>query len=75
MGGQSSTTHTQQSQTAPWEAAKPLLQGVLGQLSAGYTGFTAGALNTLQAGNPYAGQIGGYAPPLLSAAAQAMEEE
>jgi hypothetical protein len=43
----------QQSQTAPWEAAQPMLQGILGQLSTGLnnTGLTAaetGALNTLQ---------------------------
>jgi hypothetical protein len=75
MGGQSSSTQTQQSQTAPWEAAQPMLQSILGQLSNGLnsTGLTAaetGALNTLQSnaakGNPYAGQIGEYAQSLLS---------
>ena len=75
MGGQSSSTQTQQSQTAPWQAAQPMLQGILGQIGTGLnnTGLTAaetGALDTLQAnaaqGNPYAGQIGGYAQSLLS---------
>jgi len=75
MGGQSSSTQTQQSQTAPWEAAQPMLKGILTQLGTGLnnTGLTAaetGALDTLQSnaarGNPYAGQIGGYAQSLLS---------
>jgi hypothetical protein len=75
MGGQSSSTQTQQSQTAPWEAAQPMLQGILGQLNTGLnnTGLTSaetGALNTLQGnaaqGNPYAGQIGDYAQSLLN---------
>src|SRR3954453_1931960 len=75
MGGQSSSTQTQQSQTAPWEAAQPMLQGILGQLNNGLsnTGLTAAetsALNTLQSnatrGNPYAAQIGNYANELLS---------
>src|SRR5215475_13289018 len=75
MGGQSSTTQTQQSQTAPWQAAQPMLQGILDQIGTDLnnTGLTAaqiGALNTLQAnaavGNPYASQIGGYASSLLN---------
>jgi hypothetical protein len=75
MGGQSTTTQTQQSQTAPWLAAQPALQGILSQISAGLnnTGLTSaetGALNTLQQnaaqGNPYAGQIAGYAQSLLN---------
>src|SRR5258708_32182020 len=75
MGGQSSSTQTQQSQTAPWQAAQPMLQSILGQIGTGLnnTGLTAaetGALNTLQSnasqGNPYAGQIGGYAQSLLN---------
>ena len=74
MGGQSSSTQTQQSQTAPWEAAQPMLQGILGQLNSGLnnTSLTAAetdALNSLQGnaarGNPYAGQIGNYANELL----------
>ena len=75
MGGQSSSTQTQQSQTAPWQAAQPMLQGILGQIGTGLnnTGLTSaetGALNTLQSnaaqGNPYAGQIGDYAQSLLN---------
>jgi hypothetical protein len=75
MGGQSSSTQTQQSQTAPWEAAQPMLRSILGQLSTGLsntglTGAETSALNTLQSnaarGNPYAAQIGGYAQSLLS---------
>ena len=75
MGGQSSSTQTQQSQTTPWTAAQPMLQGILSQLGTGLnnTGLTSaetGALNTLQGnasqGNPYAGQIGGYAQSLLN---------
>lgn len=75
MGGQSSSTQTQQSQTAPWAAAQPVLQGILGQLGSGLnnTGLTAAETSALDAlrsnaaaGNPYAGQIGGYAQSLLS---------
>jgi hypothetical protein len=75
MGGQSSSTQTQQSQTSPWEAAQPMLQGILGQIGTGLnnTGLTAaetGALNQLSQnasqGNPYAGQIGSYARSLLN---------
>jgi hypothetical protein len=75
MGGQSSSTQTQQSQTSPWEAAQPMLQSILGQIGSGLnntglTGAETGALNTLQSnaaqGNPYAGQVGDYARSLLS---------
>lgn len=75
MGGQSSTTQTQQSQSAPWQAAQPMLQGILGQLGTdlGNTGLTSaenGALTTLRnnaaLGNPYAGQVGSYAESLLN---------
>ncbi len=74
MGGQSTTTSTQQSQSAPWAAAQPMLQTILGQIGSnlnntGLTSAETGALNTLQSnaaqGNPYAGQIGGYAQSLL----------
>ncbi|HXH43606.1 MAG TPA: tail fiber domain-containing protein [Bradyrhizobium sp.] len=75
MGGQSTSTQTMQSQSAPWVAAQPALQAMLGQVSAGLnnTGLTSAessALDTLKnnaaAGNPYAGQIAGYAQSLLS---------
>jgi Chaperone of endosialidase len=75
MGGQSSSTQTQQSQTAPWEAAQPMLRSILGQLGTGLnnTGLSSaetGALNTLQSnaaqGNPFAGAIGNYANELLN---------
>jgi Chaperone of endosialidase len=74
MGGQSTTTQTQQSQSAPWAPAQPMLQNILGQIggnlnNTGLTSAETGALNTLQSnaaqGNPYAGQIGGYAQSLL----------
>jgi len=75
MGGQSSSTQTQQSQSAPWQAAQPMLQGILGQLgvglnNTGLTGAETGALDRLSQnasqGNPYTGQIGEYAASLLS---------
>jgi hypothetical protein len=75
MGGQSTSTQTVQSQSAPWLAAQPALQTMLGQISTGLnnTGLTSAessALDTLKnnaaAGNPYAGQIAGYAQSLLS---------
>ena len=75
MGGQSTTTQTQQSQTAPWQAAQPLLQGILSQAggalgNTGLTGAETGALDKLKQnaaqGNPYAGQIGSYATSLFN---------
>ena len=74
MGGQSTSTQTVQSQSAPWAAAQPALQTMLGQISSGLsnTGLTSAessALDTLKnnaaAGNPYAGQIADYAQSLL----------
>ncbi len=64
MGGQSSSTQTQQSQTAPWAAAQPMLQGILGQIGTGLnkTGLTSaetGALNTLQS-NASQGNLGTF---------------
>src|SRR3954452_18857224 len=78
MGGQSSSTQTQQSQTAPWEAAQPMLQGILGQLNpliqnSGLNPAESSAINQLSAnaaqGNPYAGQIGAFAGNMLSGGA------
>src|SRR5262249_8844679 len=75
MGGESSSTQTQQSQTAPWAAAQPMLQAILGQIgtglnSTGLTGAERSALDQLSQnaaqGNPYAGAIGGYAQSLLN---------
>lgn len=75
MGGQSTSTTTQQSQTAPWQAAQPMLQGILAQLGTGLsnTGLTSSETNALDTlkqnaalGNPYAGQIGNYAQSLLN---------
>jgi hypothetical protein len=75
MGGQSSSTQTQQSQTAPWEAAQPMLQNILGQLqtnlgNTGITGQESTALNTLEqnasTANQYAPAISEYAKSLLA---------
>lgn len=75
MGGESKSTTTQQSQTAPWQAAQPLLGGILGQLNTGLsnTGITGGesnALNTIEsnannATTQYAPAIQNYATSLL----------
>jgi hypothetical protein len=75
MGGQSSSSQTQQSATAPWATGQPAINGILGQLNpliqnSGLTSTESGALNQLQAnaagGNPYAGQIASYASNLLN---------
>lgn len=75
MGGQSTSTQTQQSQTAPWEAAQPMLQNILGQINGmlpntGLNTSQTGAINQLsqngQAGNPYAPQVGNVASTLLN---------
>ena len=75
MGGQSTTTQTQQSQTQPWQPAQPMLQGILSQAggalnNTALTGAETGALDTLKQnaaqGNPYAGGIGAYAQSLLN---------
>lgn len=75
MGGQSTSTQTVQSQSAPWAAAQPVLQTMLSQIGTGLnnTGLTSAessALDTLKnnaaAGNPYTGQIASYAQSLLN---------
>lgn len=75
MGGQSTSTQTQQSQTAPWQAAQPDLQGILGQLNpliqnSGLTSTESNAINQLSQnaaqGNPFTGQITGLANNLLN---------
>ncbi len=76
MGGQSKQETTQNSTTAPWAAAQPALQGILGQLqgnlgNTGVTGAESGALNTIvnntnNASGTYAPAIADYAKSLLS---------
>ncbi|MBC9876323.1 tail fiber domain-containing protein [Bradyrhizobium sp. INPA01-394B] len=75
MGGQSTSTQTVQSQSAPWTAAQPALQTMLSQIGTGLnnTGLTSAegsALDSLKnnaaAGNPYAGQIADYARSMLN---------
>jgi Chaperone of endosialidase len=75
MGGQSSSTQTQQSQSAPWEAAQPMLQGILGQLNpliqnSGLNSTESNAISQLSQnaaqGNPYASQIGGFVSNLFN---------
>lgn len=74
MGGQSSSTQTQQSQTAPWQSAQPMLQTILGQLNpllknSGLNATESGAINQLSQnaalGNPYTSQISGLVSNLL----------
>jgi hypothetical protein len=75
MGGQSTSTNTQSSTTAPWAAAQPAVTGILDKLNgylpqSGITGTQTGALNQIEqnaAGtqqfNP---QIQGYTGSLLN---------
>jgi hypothetical protein len=74
MGGTSKQETTQNSTTAPWAAAQPALQGILGQLqgnlgNTGLTGAETGALNTLSSNASNASQfapaIQNYAQTLL----------
>jgi hypothetical protein len=53
MGGTSTQQQTQNSTTNPWEPAKPLLQGILGQVqgqlgNTGATGAETGAINSIE---------------------------
>ena len=76
MGGESKTSQTQSSTTAPWETAQPALQGILGQLqgnlgNTGVTGAESGALTSLvnnanNASSTYAPQIGNFAQTMLN---------
>jgi hypothetical protein len=75
MGGSTTKTTTQSSQTQPWAEAQPLLGGILGQLggaldNTALTGNESSALSGLEsnarAGNPFAPQIGGLATALLN---------
>lgn len=68
MGGESKQSTTQSSTTAPWLAAQPALQGILGQIGAGLgnTGLTnqeTGALNTIESN---AGQANQFAPAITN---------
>lgn len=75
MGGTSTSSQTQSSTTAPWQAAQPALQGILGQVGTGLnnTGLTSaenGAISTLEqnagTASQYAPQIGANAKSLLA---------
>src|SRR5262245_31344612 len=75
MGGSTTKTTTQQSQTQPWAPAQPLVGGILGQLGGalGDTALTAdesaalsGLAANARAGNPYAGAIGALAGDLFA---------
>jgi len=66
LGGQSSSTSTQQSTTAPWTAAQPTVTGILSQLNGyipqtGINGAQTGALNTIEQNGANVGQ---YAPAI-----------
>lgn len=76
MGGQSSSTTTQQSQTSPWQPAQGALTGILSQLNGylpqtGINGAQTNALNTIEANSnnaasTYAPQVQGITSNLLS---------
>jgi hypothetical protein len=76
MGGTSTSTQQQTSQTSPYAGAAPALGGILGGISSlvpgasGLTGAQSGALSTIEAnanaGNPYAAPTGNVARGLLN---------
>lgn len=76
MGGTSTSTQQQTSQTSPYAGAAPALTGILGGISSlvpgasGLTGAQSGALGTIEAnanaGNPYAAPTGRVAMGLLN---------
>jgi hypothetical protein len=76
MGGTSTTTQQQTSQTSPYAGAAPALTGILGGVNAlvpgagSLTGAQTGALNSIEsnanAGNPYAAPTGNVAMGLLN---------
>lgn len=68
MGGKSTSTTSQQSQTNPWEPAQGTLTGILGQLNSylpqtGLTGVQNEALSTIERNNATAN---GYNPAIQS---------
>lgn len=76
MGGTSTSTTTQQSQTNPWQPAQGTLTGILGQLNGylpqtGINGTQTNALNTIEsnannASSTYTPQVQGITSNLLS---------
>ena len=76
MGGTSTSTQQQTSQTSPYAGAAPALTGILGGLTSlvpgagSLTGAQGGALNTIEAnanaGNPFAAPTAGVARGLLN---------
>jgi hypothetical protein len=76
MGGTSTSTQQQTSQTSPYAGAAPALTGILGGINSllpgagGLTGAQTGALNSIEvnanAGNPYAAPTANVARGLLN---------
>jgi len=75
MGGSTTKTTTQSSQTQPWAPAQPLIGGILGQLggalpqaalSADESAALSGLEANARAGNPYAPGIGALAGDLFA---------